>query len=261
MTSQQTERPDRPLSASMVISCEHGGKRIPVRYRDFFQGQQPLLDSHHGFDPGALAMARDLAAAFAAPLAVSTVSRLLVDLNRSIGHPRLHSETLGKASADLRLAIVNRYYQPHRAHTESLVRQSIAAHGRVLHLAAHSFTPELNGHLRNADIGLLYDPSRPGEAALCQRWKASLKSSGVALTIRRNYPYQGQDDGLTTWFRRHFPSDVYLGVELEINQKHVFRAGRHWPALRLLIVESLRRALALDDADVRKTRDLCGPQR
>jgi hypothetical protein len=35
-----------------------------------------------------------------------------------------------------------------------------------------------------------------------------------------------------------------VGIELEVNQKHVGRAARHWPALREAIIESLRRALA-----------------
>jgi predicted N-formylglutamate amidohydrolase len=80
-----------------VITCEHGGNRIPVPYRNLFHAHQALLDSHRGYDPGALIMARALATAFAAPLVASTVSRLLVDLNRSVGHPRLHSEATRKA--------------------------------------------------------------------------------------------------------------------------------------------------------------------
>ncbi len=51
-------------------------------------------------------------------------------------------------------------------------------------------------------------------------------------------------DGLTAWFRRRLPPGAYVGIELEVNQKHVGRAVRHWPALREVIVESLRSALA-----------------
>src|SRR4029434_4503487 len=76
----------------LVITCEHGGNRIPAPYRELFHDRQALLDSHRGYDPGALIMARALATAFAAPLVVTSVSRLLVDLNRSVGHPRLHSD-------------------------------------------------------------------------------------------------------------------------------------------------------------------------
>ena len=113
-------------SPSLVITCEHGGNRIPAPYRQLFRAHQALLDSHRGYDPGALTMARALAMAFAAPLVASTVSRLLVDLNRSVGHPRLHSEATRKAPAEMRERILKRYYQPYRAQAERFVRQAIA---------------------------------------------------------------------------------------------------------------------------------------
>ena len=76
---------------AFIISCEHGGNQIPPSYRRLFPGQRDLLDSHRGHDPGSLVMATALADAFRAPLAASTTSRLLVDLNRSIAHPQLFS--------------------------------------------------------------------------------------------------------------------------------------------------------------------------
>src|SRR4029450_3525026 len=128
-------------SAGLVITCEHGGNRIPAPYRDLFHTHQALLDSHRGYDPGALIMARALATAFAAPLVASTVSRLLVDLNRSVGHPRLHSEATRKAHAEGRQRIMKLSSQPYRPQAERLVRQAIADDGLVIHLSSHSFTP------------------------------------------------------------------------------------------------------------------------
>ncbi|NMG73984.1 N-formylglutamate amidohydrolase [Aromatoleum diolicum] len=233
-----------PASDRLVITCEHGGNRIPAPYRDLFRSHQAVLDSHWGFDPGALIMARALARAFAAPLVVSTVSRLLVDLNRSPRNPRLHFDVIREAPAELRQHILDCYYQPFRAQAEHLVGQAIADHGRVIHISSHSFTPELNGKVRTADIGLLYDPARPGEVELCAHWKTSLETCVPEFTVRRNYPYQGKDDGLTAWFRRRLPPDAYVGIELEINQKHVAGAARQWAALRKGIVEALGAALA-----------------
>ncbi len=233
-----------PASAGLVISCEHGGKRIPLPYRDLFRAYRAVLDSHCGFDPGALLMARELAVKFSAPLVASSVSRLLVDLNRSLGHPRLHSEAIRTAPVDVRQRILQEHYQPYRAQAERLVRQAIAAHGRVIHVSSHSFTPELNGKRRDADIGLLYDPARPGEADLCQRWKASLRELYPALAVRRNYPYAGKGDGLTSWFRRRLSPDTYVGIELEVNQRYVFRAGRQWSIMREVIFASLATVLS-----------------
>ena len=92
----------------------------------------------------------------------------------------------------------------------------------MIHLSSHSFTPELDGKVRNADIGLLYDPARQHEGNLCERWKALLKTCAAESTHRRNYPYAGKGDGLTTSFRRHLPPRPYVGIELEVNQEHIF---------------------------------------
>lgn len=234
----------RRVPERLVVTCEHGGNRIPAPYRGLFRRHQALLDSHRGFDAGALTMAEALAAAFSVPLVASTVSRLLVDLNRSIGHPRLHFDAIREAPAEMREHILARYYRPYRAQVEQLVGQAIAERGRVIHISSHSFTPELNGKVRTADIGLLYDPARPGEVALCAHWKASLEAYAPELNIRRNYPYAGKGDGLTAWFRKRLPPGAYLGVELELNQKRTAGAVWQWAHLRQLIVASLSAALA-----------------
>ena len=228
----------------LVISCEHGGNRIPGKYKRLFYDYQALLDSHRGFDLGALTMAKALALEFSAPLASSTVSRLLVDLNRSPTNRNLHWYIVGQLPAAERSRILARYYEPYRAEVEELVRQTIATHDLAIHLSSHSFTPELDGKLRNADIGLLYDPSRPGEVALCVQWQQTLKSSVPTLKVRRNYPYAGKGDGLTRSLRQQLSATSYLGVELEINQKHVLMGGQHWVYLRQTIIGSLRQTLA-----------------
>jgi predicted N-formylglutamate amidohydrolase len=228
----------------VLITCEHGGNRIPSVYRPLFGGAHAVLNSHRGYDAGALAMAKDLAAALRAPLVSSTVSRLLVDLNRSIGHPRFHFDAVRAAGQDARDTIVERYYRPYRTKAEHHVHHAVARAERVVHVSSHSFTPELDGDVRTADVGLLYDPARPGEVALCARWKAALQRLAPHLNVRRNYPYAGKGDGLTNYLRRRYSPRAYVGIELEINQKYVAGPGREWTALRRAIVESLRVALA-----------------
>ncbi len=75
-------------------------------------------------------MARALAAEVAAPLVASTVSRLLIDLNRCVGHPRLYSEATRKAPTEVRQRIVKHYYQPYRAKAEGFVDRAIAGTAR-----------------------------------------------------------------------------------------------------------------------------------
>ena len=227
-----------------LITCEHGGNRIPAAYLGCFAGQEDLLQSHRGHDPGALAMARELAQRLDAPLHYSTVSRLLVDLNRSPRHPRLHSETIRAQREEVRQDIVERHYLPYRGRVEAEIANVIESSGRVIHISSHSFTPVLDGVVRTADIGLLYDPARAGEAALSRAWLEALKAQAPALRLRRNYPYRGTSDGFTAWLRRRFAADQYIGVELEINQAMVFAGGSAWRRLRGAVCASLLDARA-----------------
>jgi predicted N-formylglutamate amidohydrolase len=229
---------------SFLVTCEHGGNRIPVPYRSLFQGCEALLDTHRGYDFGALVMARALARAMRAPLVTSTISRLLIDLNRSIGHPRVLSAATRDAPASVRAKIAKQYYWPYRFQVERLVRRSVSRGRRVIHISSHSFTPELDGKVRSADVGLLYHPGRRGEAELCARWKSSLAEFAPQLRVRRNYPYAGKGDGLTSYLRQRFVPSAYVGIELEINQSIVIAAGRRWAALRSSLTDSLRTVCA-----------------
>lgn len=226
-----------------LITCEHGGNRIPPRYRGLFAGFEDLQHSHRGYDPGALAMAEELAAALDAPLIVSTTSRLLIELNRTIGHPSLYSVATRNAPASVRHEILEKYYLPFRNQVEMHISEAIAQGKRVIHISSHSFTPELDGEIRNADIGLLYDPARAGEVELCHRWQTQLKAQAPDLKVRRNYPYTGKSDGFTAYLRRCFPADVYVGIELELNQKHVSNQRRQWRAFRFNVIEAWHQAM------------------
>src|SRR4051794_18522943 len=110
-------------TVQLLITCEHGGNAIPARYRPLFKPHRKLLESHRGYDPGALALARDFAEAYGAELVYSTTSRLLVELNRSPNHRQIFSEvTLGVAPAE-RERLLQQYYWPYRKRVEAQVRR------------------------------------------------------------------------------------------------------------------------------------------
>ncbi|RJG08030.1 N-formylglutamate amidohydrolase [Noviherbaspirillum cavernae] len=227
------------MASNFLITCEHGGNRIPSPYRKFFRGHQALLRTHRGRDFGALRLARELSDALDAPLLLSTVSRLLIDLNRSPGHRGLHAEAMRDAPRAIREEVYRQYYLPYRTEVQNRITQTIGSGARIVHLSCHSFTPELDGKLRNADIGLLYDPARTAEAHLCRRWQATLKTHAPELKTRMNYPYKGTSDGLTAYLRKCFAPQDYLGIELEINQKHVLARGPHWSEVRSAVIAAL----------------------
>lgn len=227
---------------ALVVSCEHASNAVPARYRPLFAPHRAALASHRGYDRGALAMARALAAAFGAPLAAASATRLLVDANRSHGHPQLYSFVTRGANPMLRREIFERHYLPHRRRVEALIRRSIRSGQPTLHLSCHSFTASLEGVARNADVGLLYDPARAEEAALCAAWQRELRIVAPDLRVRRNYPYLGKSDGFTTWWRQRHPETVYLGIELELNQATMVHSRAR--TRRTQVIEALARVLS-----------------
>jgi predicted N-formylglutamate amidohydrolase len=229
----------------VLVTCEHGGNRVPPGYRELFRGYEAVLDSHRGHDAGSLALARTLARRLRAPLHSATVTRLLVDLNRSLHHRNVFSELTRALPDTERQRIVQRFYLPYRHGVEHAIAAAVRDGFRVLHLSAHSFTPELDGYRRDADIGLLYDPRRQWERRLAAGIKTALRRHCPTLAVRRNYPYRGCADGFTTALRRDFADPRYAGIEIEINQRVVAGDAAAWRALRNCCAEAVR-SLACD---------------
>jgi predicted N-formylglutamate amidohydrolase len=219
------------LSDFLIVTCEHGGNRVPAAYAGLFRPHRRLLESHRGYDPGSLELARACARRLQAPLHFATVTRLLVELNRSKGHRALFSAITKSLPQKEREALVRDYYLPYRHSVEAEIARAIADGRRAVHFSMHTFTPKLDGKVRRADVGLLYDPSRSGEAVACASIRQRLLLQRPDLIVRMNYPYQGKADGFTTALRKKWSADSYVGIEIEVNQKWPLGDRRTWGQL------------------------------
>ncbi len=108
----------------------------------------------------------------------------------------------------------------------------------VLHVSVHTFTPVLKGRVRRADLGLLYEPARTHERDLAAKWRDIIKGMSPGLRIRLNYPYRGASDGFTTYLRGRFFEELYRGIELEVNSKHI-EDSRKWADIRRTLIASI----------------------
>lgn len=191
---------------------------MPLPYERLFHGAEAVLASHRGYDIGALGVALEMASRLAAPIVFSTVTRLLIDLNRSLSEPGVFGElTRGLAGAE-RDEIVASFYAPYRASVERTVAAAIGAGHRVVHIGVHSCTDVLNDRVRDLDIALLFDEARPLEASFCSALRDALRDRAPELRYPFNEPYRGADDGLTTHLRSEYGAADYLGIEVEVRQ-------------------------------------------
>jgi len=225
------------------VSCEHGGNEIPAPYTPLFSKAESLLTSHRGYDPGALELARKIAGTLRTPLFFSTVTRLLIDANRSSTNKNLFSSVTNNLTSAEKKHIIKTYYTPYRSEIELHIKNCINELAVVVHLSVHSFTPVLNGKTRTVDIGLLYDPTRLLEKDFCSRLARSLLRGNPPVKARRNYPYCGRADGLTTYLRKQLSSAEYLGIEIEINQKFPLGSSAGWNSLQNNLIAALRETL------------------
>lgn len=228
------QRALRPL-----VTAEHGGNRVPDPFLPLFAGHAGLLASHRGWDPGSADLAGALAEALSAAFFVATITRLLVDLNRSEHNPRVFSEVTSALPPEDRERLLEIFHRPHRQRVTDHVAGEIEKGFDVLHLGVHSFTPVLAGAVRRADLALLYDPARPAERALVGEWVGGLKARLPDLRIMRNDPYRGTSDGLTTTLRKRFADPRYLGIEIEVNQRLVGNDGRFPPRIADALLAAL----------------------
>jgi predicted N-formylglutamate amidohydrolase len=221
---------------SLILTCEHAGNRVPPAYGHLFKGKRAILKTHEAYDPGALPVARFLAKALGGPFIFATETRLLIDLNRSLTNRKLFSRFSNTLPASVKKELIASLYRPYREEIVRLMRKRLKGRRRVQHFAIHSFTPVLHGQIRNADIGILYDPASSFERSVVQALRKNLKDSLQTLRIRSNYPYRGASDGLATALRKKFGMRHYAGIEIEINQKVLYGGiSRIGPALAAAI--------------------------
>lgn len=220
----------------LMLTCEHASNKLPAAFKSAVPAD--VLKTHRAYDIGACSVFRKLVK-FAKPefFCEGKFSRLFVDLNRTITNKSAFCEyydaleASDKAATEKAKAQATAYWNEYRATIKKFVQQNIGKDSRgnsgksaenkdaeIIHLGIHSFTPVLNGKVRNTDIGILYDPTRPQERAYANVIKAEIKRLYPAMKVRFNYPYKGTSDGLTTTLRKKF-GPQYVGIEIEINQK------------------------------------------
>ncbi len=214
---------------------------MPKELAPLFAAAADVLATHRGFDLGALGVARAFARRLGVTPFTATTTRLVVDLNRSPGNRDVFSAYTRSLTPAQRGEALAKHYWPYRKAVEDCVAAAVAARETVLHVSAHSFTPTLRGEVRQCDVGFLYDPRCRREVRFVDEWYAALHAAAPELVLRRNYPYRGVSDALVTELRRRYGSRGYVGMELEVNQKHV--DGRGWRALVAVLAATLETAV------------------
>jgi predicted N-formylglutamate amidohydrolase len=154
----------RPEGRSGVIFlCDHASNHIPPEYDGL--GLDPaVLDRHVAWDIGAAEVTRRLAGAFNAPAVLTTVSRLVLDVNRFLDDPASMPgrsdgiEVPGNRRADAteHQARAARIFHPYHAAVDRRITALVAAGLHPAVVSVHSCTDRMDGRHRPWHIGVLH---------------------------------------------------------------------------------------------------------
>ncbi len=205
-------------AAGLLLFCDHASNAVPADYGALGLPASEF-ERHIGYDIGAAAVTRALAARFGVPAVLSRFSRLLIDPNRGLDDPtlimRLSDGAVipGNAKVDAaeRARRIARFYQPYDAAMGAAIDAAMAS-GRIpVILAVHSFTPIWRGVPRPWHAGVLWDAD--------PRFARPLISGLAAdpeLVIGDNEPYLGALKGDTLY--RHATRRGLAHALIELRQ-------------------------------------------
>ena len=212
----------------LVLSCEHASWTLPPGIDlgvplDVLKGQA-------SWDHGAYEIAARLSEATGIHLHAGLFSRMWVDLNRAADHPGVVPENsygapvpgnVGLTPGD-RAARIADFHAPYWDAVRTDVAARLRDRGEVLHFSSHTFDPSLDPQQRTFEVGVLYDPAHPYEAAHAERLLFALRRAGI--DVRANEPYAGVGFAICTSFRKEFGAH-YAGIQLETSHAVTMSPG------------------------------------
>lgn len=200
-------------ASDVVLVCEHAASFIPPALQDLGLAAADRL-SHAAWDPGALAVATEMAAFMDATLVAGRVSRLVYDCNRPPEAPDAMPERSERIAVPGNVGLdalarqqrVATYYTPFR----QTLADAVASRDHPAIVTIHSFTPVYDGTPRSVEIGILHDSdTRLADAML------NIAADQTDHETRRNAPY-GPDDGVTHTLREHAIPHGHPNVMIEL---------------------------------------------
>jgi predicted N-formylglutamate amidohydrolase len=233
-------------ASPFVILCDHASNRIPERYGDLGLTATERL-SHIAWDPGALAVSRELSSLLDAPLVESTVSRLIIDCNRALDAPDLiwtlsertriaANEDLSAEERDFRIAS---YHRPYHGAIDVLLEARRHAGRETVVVCLHSCTPVYHGKPRPWPIGLIHGRDQ----RFTGRLRDALAAERPDLNIGWNEPYAALN-GVTLTLEKHGDGRGLEATMIEIRNDEILAPDgvSEWAHLLARCLERARQA-------------------
>ncbi|WP_224816889.1 N-formylglutamate amidohydrolase [Hasllibacter sp. MH4015] len=224
-----------------VITCDHASNRVPGDVADGDLGLPPAdMARHIAYDVGAAGVARALADALDAPVALSRFSRLVIDPNRGEDDPTLLMQIYdgsiipanrGASAAEIERRL-NRFHRPYHA----ALRGLIEGRDDPILVAIHSFTRQFRGRApRPWDVAVLY----AGDTRLAYPLLARLNAE-PDLCVGDNEPYSGHLPGDAMDRHGVQPGRLHVLIEVRNDLIETAEAQEAWGKRLATLLDAAR---------------------
>ena len=214
-----------------LFSCEHATCAVPEAHRELFRGEEDVVTSTEGWEPGALNLAQAFSMKFRTPLVHGDVTRLLINLEHD-GDARW-SRYSAKLPEATRLKLADRHERPFRTALSQRLAEHFRRQEALVHLLLHT-SPDLDGR-----VVLESHAKSPLAESLAAAWRDQLHAAELDVLHLHNSP----PSTLESWLVSEAAGGIYVPVRLTVSQSF-FLEGRpwRWETLKKLLVESLPNA-------------------
>lgn len=206
------------MAGGLLLLCDHARNSIPPEFGDLGV-PAPQLERHIAYDIGGRPLTLELARRLAAPVVMTTYSRLLIDPNRGEDDPtivmRLSDGAVVPGNAKIgsaeRQERIERYHRPyHDLITRTLDEMTALAPPPVI-VSIHSYTPVWRGSPRPWHAAVLWDSDPRAVHSVIDGLRAD-----PAIVVGDNEPYDGALKNDTMY--RHGTQRGLAHVLIEVRQ-------------------------------------------
>lgn len=252
---------------NLLLTCEHGSRRIPRRYNRLGLSKRELDGAKDLHDIGSLSLMQEMARQLRASYLYAMQSRLVIDCNRQINGTKkakntFHASALKQTlltEIDGKEVIIpvpgnackskkeeksrfDHFARPYQEHGRMIAEKVCAIHGHAFVIQIHSFYPFYNGEERTTDIGILFNQSLHRAHQLINVLR---KRTSLCIDANKPWNFRSPDVQGGAFYPLERKHDIDI-IVIEVNMKHLSSHAKQKKIAQLLC-RSISEAFDLTD--------------
>ena len=212
---------------AFLITCNHATCALPEAQRALFKGNEDLVHSTAGWEPGSLNLAQGLAMKFSTPLIHGDVTRLLIDLDQT-GAKRW-SKISAKLPEPTKVKIVERHEEKFRHAIECRLTEDLKRRDAIVHFIIHT-APIEDGRITFEHTG----------SAFAEKIATAADKAMPTTEVKSTCEPLMDKTAFIRWMLESYPDAKYGIVRVTVSQSFFLKSvPMRWETIKKTIIMAL----------------------